>query len=48
MFGARIKAGRYADPFAITDIVPTLCSALGITEPAACMGKPFVKALIDR
>ena len=48
MFGARIKAGRYADPFAITDIVPTLCSALGLTEPAASMGKPFVKALIDR
>jgi arylsulfatase A-like enzyme len=48
MFGAGIKAGRYAEPFHISDIVPTLCSTLGLTEPAACMGKPFVKALVDR
>jgi arylsulfatase A-like enzyme len=48
MFGPRIRAGRYAEPFSITDIVPTLCSALGLTEPAACMGKPFVKALVER
>jgi predicted AlkP superfamily pyrophosphatase or phosphodiesterase len=48
MFGARIKPGRYVEPFAITDIVPTLCAVLGLTEPAACMGKPFVKALVER
>jgi predicted AlkP superfamily pyrophosphatase or phosphodiesterase len=48
MFGEGIKAGRYADPFQITDIVPTLCARLGLNEPAASMGKPFVKALADR
>ena len=48
MFGEGIRSGRYADPFYITDIVPTLCARLGLNEPAACIGKPFVKALADR
>ncbi|HVV73097.1 MAG TPA: alkaline phosphatase family protein [Verrucomicrobiae bacterium] len=44
-YGAPFKAGRYADDFSITDIVPTLCAALHMNEPAGCMGKPFVKIL---
>ncbi|MEO8350499.1 MAG: alkaline phosphatase family protein [Chthoniobacteraceae bacterium] len=43
--GAAFKPGRYADEFNITDIVPTLCAALGMNEPAGSIGKPFIKAL---
>jgi hypothetical protein len=43
--GTAFAPGRYADEFWITDIVPTLCSALHMDEPAGCMGKPFVKVL---
>lgn len=43
--GAPFKPGRYADEFYITDLVPTLCAGLRMTEPAATTGKPFVKAL---
>lgn len=46
-YGAGIRPGRYADEFNITDIAPTLCAALRIEEPSGCMGKPFVKALLD-
>ncbi|HVY71591.1 MAG TPA: alkaline phosphatase family protein [Verrucomicrobiae bacterium] len=44
-FGPAFKPGRYADEFRITDIVPTLCTALEMNEPAGNMGKPFLKML---
>ena len=44
-YGKAFNPGRYADPFAITDIVPTLCAALGLTEPPQSMGKPLPKIL---
>jgi predicted AlkP superfamily pyrophosphatase or phosphodiesterase len=44
-FGAGFRPGRYPDRFWITDIAPTLCSVLRITEPAGCVGKPFAKIL---
>jgi predicted AlkP superfamily pyrophosphatase or phosphodiesterase len=43
--GASFVPGRYADPFAITDIVPTLCVALRMNEPPGCMGRPFSRVL---
>lgn len=43
--GAPFNPGRYADEFYITDIVPTLCAALHIDQPAMSMGKPAVKVL---
>ncbi len=46
-YGAPFKKGRYADEFYITDIVPTLCAALHMDEPPGCMGKPFVKILLN-
>ncbi len=46
-YGAPFIAGRFADEFAITDIVPTLSAALHIEEPPCSMGKPFTKALRD-
>jgi hypothetical protein len=39
-YGSFFKPGRYASEFNITDIVPTLCIALEMNEPAGCMGKP--------
>lgn len=48
LFGAGFKAGRYADDFSITDIVPTLCAALRMNEPAGAIGKPLVKVLVDQ
>jgi predicted AlkP superfamily pyrophosphatase or phosphodiesterase len=47
-FGSAFKPGRYADDFHITDIVPTLCAALHMTEPAGCMGKPLPRLLSDQ
>lgn len=47
LFGSGIKPGRYADEFYITDIVPTLCSALRMTMPAGAIGKPAIRVLID-
>ncbi len=44
-YGAPFKPGRYADEFYITDMVPTLCAAVHIDQPAMCIGKPFVKVL---
>jgi predicted AlkP superfamily pyrophosphatase or phosphodiesterase len=44
-YGAAFKPGRYADEFYITDIAPTLAAALRVEQPAASVGKPFVKAL---
>jgi predicted AlkP superfamily pyrophosphatase or phosphodiesterase len=46
-YGSGFKRGRYADEFYITDIAPTLCAALHIDEPPGCMGKPFVKILLN-
>ncbi len=43
--GPQFRPGRYADEFYITDIVPTLSSALHLDVPPGCMGKPFVKVL---
>jgi Type I phosphodiesterase / nucleotide pyrophosphatase len=43
--GAAFKPGRYADAFNITDIAPTLCAALGMTEPPASIGKPLTRIL---
>jgi len=45
LYGAPFKAGRYPDEFYITDMVPTLCAALHMDQPAASIGKPFVKVL---
>lgn len=47
LYGTGFKAGRYADEFFITDIVPTLCAALRMNEPAGSIGKPLVKLLTD-
>lgn len=44
-YGSAFKPGRYADEFYITDIAPTLAAALRVEQPAASVGKPFVKAL---
>lgn len=44
-FGAGFVPGRYADDFAITDIVPNLCAVLRMTEPAGCTGKPLPRPL---
>ncbi len=46
--GAMFKPGHYADEFSITDFVPTLCAGLHITEPPSSIGRPFVKALVER
>ncbi len=46
-FGHRFKAGRYADPFNITDIAPTLSAALRIEAPAGAIGQPLTKVLAD-
>jgi predicted AlkP superfamily pyrophosphatase or phosphodiesterase len=46
-YGAGFKRGRYADPFAITDVVPTLCAALRLSEPPGSVGRPLVKILAD-
>ncbi len=46
-YGPSFKPGRYPDEFYITDIVPTLCAAMHIDEPAGSIGKPFVKILVD-
>jgi predicted AlkP superfamily pyrophosphatase or phosphodiesterase len=46
-YGSAFKPGRYPDDFNITDIVPTLCAALRMTEPAGCMGKPLKAILTD-
>ncbi len=43
--GAAFRAGRYAEPFGITDFVPTLCAALRMSEPAMCVGRPCVEVL---
>jgi len=45
-YGPQFREGRYADEFYITDIVPTLSSALHIDVPAVLYrGKPFIKIL---
>ena len=44
-FGAEFKPGHYASEFRITDIVPTLCAALGMNEPAGSMGKAMTEIL---
>lgn len=47
-YGKAFNPGRYADPFGIIDIVPTLCAALGLNEPPLSMGKPLPKILADQ
>jgi predicted AlkP superfamily pyrophosphatase or phosphodiesterase len=44
-YGRAFKPGRYADPFNITDIVPTLCAELQMTVPPGCIGHPFIRVL---
>jgi predicted AlkP superfamily pyrophosphatase or phosphodiesterase len=44
-FGKSFKSGRYADSFSITDIAPTLSTALRLTEPSGNTGVPFTKIL---
>lgn len=44
-FGTPFKPGVYADDVSVVDIVPTLCAAMQMGEPAGCSGKPFVKIL---
>ena len=46
-YGTPFAVGRFSDEFSITDIVPTLCAALRMNEPPACMGKPFAKLLVE-
>jgi arylsulfatase A-like enzyme len=46
-FGSPFKSGRYSSESFITDIVPTLCSALGMTEPAGCTGRPLREILAN-
>ena len=47
-YGSAFKPGRYAQDFKITDIVPTLCAALRMTEPAGSVGKPFTPVLREK
>lgn len=47
-YGAGFKPGRYADQFYISDIVPTLCAALQMNEPAGSIGKPLKAALVEK
>jgi len=47
-YGAAFKPGRYADPFNITDIVPTLCAVLKLNPPPGCVGHAFTPALTGR
>jgi predicted AlkP superfamily pyrophosphatase or phosphodiesterase len=46
--GAAFKPGRYAEPFAISDVAATLCAALRITPPAGSMGQPCVRLLAEQ
>jgi len=46
-FGTPFNVGRFADEFFITDIVPTLCAALKMNEPAGSMGKPLLRVLAE-
>lgn len=41
-FGEVFRPGRYANRAYITDIVPTLCTALGMNEPSINMGDPIL------
>jgi len=45
--GPSFRPGRYPDEFYITDIVPTLCAAMHIDEPAGSTGKPLGKILVN-
>ena len=45
-YGSAFKPGRYPEEFYITDIVPTLSSALHMDNPPGCMGKPCGAILI--
>lgn len=45
--GAAFKPGRHANFFVVTDIVPTLCAALRMNEPAGCTGRPFIGLLAE-
>lgn len=44
-YGSPFKPGRYAEAVSITDIVPTLCAALRMNEPALCTGAPITSIL---
>ncbi len=46
-YGTLFKSGRYAEPFTIADIVPTLCVALKMQEPAGSTGRPLLKVLAE-
>ena len=46
-YGAAFRKGRYADPFNITDIVPTLAATLHMDVPAQSVGRPLVKIVAD-
>ncbi|HTN71718.1 MAG TPA: alkaline phosphatase family protein, partial [Methylomirabilota bacterium] len=37
-YGGAFKTGRYSGPVNITDIAPTLCAILRISEPSGCTG----------
>jgi arylsulfatase A-like enzyme len=45
LYGSTFIPGRYADEFAINDLVPTLCAALHMNEPSGSTGKPLVRLL---
>jgi hypothetical protein len=44
-YGAPFKPGRCAESVSVTDIVPTLSSALRMNEPALSIGKPVTAVL---
>ncbi len=46
-YGSGFKIGRYADPFNITDIVPTLAATLHMDVPAQSVGHPLIKIVAD-
>ncbi len=45
LYGPGFQSGRVVDPCRITDLVPTLCSALRMEVPPGCTGRPVAGAL---
>ena len=40
LYGPGVRPGRLAHPCMVSDVVPTLCSLLGMVEPAGSLGRP--------
>ncbi len=45
LWGSAFKPGTYATPSQPIDLVPTLASALGLTQPSGAEGRPLTQAL---